>query len=360
MSARGLIRPDLRAFAGYLSARKQNGTAAVMLNANEAALPQAFDDQALHRYPEPQPQALKDALCRYYGVEQAQLLVSRGSDEAIDLLVRAVCTPGRDRVGLQSPTFGMYAVCARLHACETVDVPLIEGGGRFTRGIPALIEAVLAQDVRLLFLCSPANPTGQDLPSADLERLLTALQDRCLVVVDEAYGEYSTQPSATRLLPRFANLAVLKTLSKAHALAGARIGAVMAAPELIAVLKACQAPYPISAPSARTALQAFSPEALARTQAQVAQCLGERAALAGFLRGLPMVRTVFDSDANFLLVRFADAEAVNAFLIERGIVVRGMAHYPAIADCLRISIGTPADNAALRAALTDYGNTRYA
>lgn len=357
MSARDLIRPDLRAFAGYLSARKQNGAAAVMLNANEAALPQPFDDQDLHRYPEPQPQALKDALCQYYSVKPEQLLVSRGSDEAIDLLVRAVCTPGRDRVGQQSPTFGMYAVCARLHACELVDVPLIEDGGRFVRDIPALVDTVLSQDVRLLFLCSPANPTGQDLPTADLERLLTALQDRCLVVVDEAYGEYSTQASATLLLPRFANLAVLKTLSKAHALAGARIGAVIAAPELVAVLKACQAPYPISAPSAAAALGAFTPEALGRTGALVAHCLSEREALAGFLRGLPMVRTVFDSDANFLLVRFADAEAVNAFLLTRGIVVRGMAHYPAIADCLRISIGTPADNAALRTALTEFGNT---
>jgi histidinol-phosphate aminotransferase len=360
MNILDLIRPDLRQFSGYLSARKQNSGGAVWLNANESALPQAFDSQQLNRYPEPQPQALKSALCDNYAVSADRLLVTRGSDEGIDLLVRALCIPGQDSIVIQSPTFGMYAVCAALHACRVIDSPLKECDGRFDWDIPAMIDAVTVNGSKLLFLCSPANPTGQSLAPESLEQLLLALQDRCLVVVDEAYGEYSRHPSAVTLLDRFSNLAVLKTLSKAHALAGARIGAVIAAAELSTVLKACQAPYPISKPGSELAVQAFAPGNLSRTHAAVRDCLTERTRLSAALQQLPFVRTVFASDANFLLVRFSDSDAISRYLLERGIVVRAMVQYPAIRDCLRISIGTATENDTLLQSLTLYQQATHA
>lgn len=360
MSVLDLVRPDLRQFSGYLSARKQNSGGAVWLNANESAHAQSFDTQELNRYPEPQPKALQSALCGYYEVAAEQLLITRGSDEAIDLLVRALCTPGQDSIGIQSPTFGMYAVSARLHACEVIDSPLREYPDRFDWDIDAMVAAVVANASKLLFLCSPANPTGQSLAPEQLQALLTALDGRCLVVVDEAYGEYSRNLSALSLLPRFGNLAVLKTLSKAHALAGARIGSVIASPELIAVLKACQAPYPISKPSSELAAKAFAPDNLARSYDNIRTCLGERARMQDALKQLPVVRTVFDSDANFLLVRFTDTDAIAGYLLDRGIVVRVMRQYPAIADCLRISIGTEAENTQLLQALNAFCRASHA
>jgi histidinol-phosphate aminotransferase len=360
MSALDLVRADLRQFSGYLSARKQNSGGDVWLNANEAARAQPFDSQQLNRYPEPQPQALKAALCDYYAVPADQLLVTRGSDEAIDLLVRALCVPGQDSIVIQSPTFGMYAVFARLHACKTIDSPLQEIDCRFDWDIPAMIDAALQNGSKLLFLCSPANPTGQSLPSEALETLLRALHGHCLVVVDEAYGEYSRNTSAISLLGRHSNLAVLKTLSKAQALAGARIGCVIADAGLITVLKACQAPYPISKPSAEIALAAFAPANLTRTYEGISACLSERERMQVALTALPVVRRVFDSAANFLLVRFDDSAAVCRYLLERGIIVRAMTQYPAITDCLRISIGTPDENTALLAALNTFCRDSHA
>lgn len=360
MSALDLVREDLRNFSGYLSARKQNSAGEIWLNANESPQTQQFDSLQLNRYPEPQPLALQMAMAEYYGIAASQFLITRGSDEAIDVLIRATCKPGLDRIAIQSPTFGMYAVCARLHGCTVIDNPLINTGNGFAWDIPAMISSVLDNKCKLLFLCTPANPTGQSLSTEALESLLRALQGRCLVVVDEAYGEYGSYASALALLERYTNLAVLKTLSKAHALAGARIGLVAAAHELVAVLKACQAPYPISKPSAVLALQAFAPENRQHTHAAVRQCLIERRRVAQALSAMPLVQTVFDSDANFVLVKFNQAEALNAYLLERGIVLRAMNQYPALNQCLRISIGNPQENNALLQAIQQFGEKNHA
>ncbi len=352
MSVLDLVRSDLRQFSGYLSARKQNAAGDVWLNANESAVQHAFDTQQLNRYPEPQPQQLKHAMCGYYGVDDAQLLISRGSDEGIDILIRALCEPGKNSIVIQSPTFGMYAVCAKLHACRVIDSPLQQTQTGFAWNVEQLITDALNNQCKILFLCSPANPTGQALQATDLEKILCALQGKCLVVIDEAYGEYSQQVSAIELISQYSHLVVLRTLSKAHALAGARIGCVIANTELITVLKACQAPYPITKPSAELALQAFSEQNLQQTRKQVDNTILQRNFLAEQLRALPSVQRVFDSQANFLLVAFHDAGAVNTLLLENGIVVRAMQQYPALQSCLRISIGTEAENARLLTLLT--------
>ncbi len=348
MSVLDLVRPDLRQFAGYQSARKQNAAGDVWLNANESPIGQGFDNQQLNRYPEPQPQKLLNAMCAYYAVEPSQLLISRGSDEGIDILIRALCEPGKDSIVIQSPTFGMYSVCATLHGCRVNDSPLQEKPQRFAWDVERLIADAKSCRSKIVFICSPANPTGQALDHADLEKILLALQGKCAVVVDEAYGEYNTQPSAIALIKKYPQLVVLRTLSKAHALAGARIGCLIADAELMTVLKTCQAPYPIAKPSADLALQAFTDGNLAQTNALITRTIAQRDLLAEQLARLPMVRRVFDSQANFLLVEFNDAESINDLLINNGIVVRSMRHYPALQACLRISIGTDAENRQLR------------
>lgn len=347
-----LVRPDLRGFAGYSSARSAQVQGEVWLNANESPWANPADAAAsCRRYPAPQPPALREALAALYGCAPAQLLIGRGSDEAIDLLVRALCRPGQDAVVVTPPVFGMYAVSARLQDAPLREVPLRDGADGLQADIDAIIEAAQASGARLVFLCSPSNPAGSRIVRADIERTARALAGQALVVVDEAYVEFSDEPSAVELLPRYENLAVLRTLSKAHALAAARIGCVIAAPALIAVLRALQAPYPVPQPCADLALQALAPDALARTAERVQQVRGERERLQAALAGVAGVRRVYPSQGNFVLVRFEDAESAWQALLAAGVVVRDQRAAPQLGDALRISIGTPEQNARVLAAL---------
>jgi histidinol-phosphate aminotransferase len=351
MSVLELVRPDLRDFAGYASARRTQARGSVWLNANESPSPSTIDpSRRLHRYPEPQPAQLRERLARYYGVEAEQLAITRGSDEGIDLLVRALCRPGIDSVGVCSPGFGMYAVSAALQGAPLVDVPLQETAEGFAWDFAGLRCSVLERGVRLLFLCSPANPTGQALPTDALLGLLEALRGRAVVVVDEAYAEFSSRPSAIALLTRFPELVVLRTLSKAHALAGARVGALLADPRLVALLRNLSAPYPIATPSAELAWRALAPIALQRTQRRVAATVRERERLRARLQALAGVR-VHASEANFLLARFAAPDEARTRLAAAGIVVRDMSALRGLDDALRITVGSRRESEALLAAL---------
>ncbi|HEY0503680.1 MAG TPA: aminotransferase class I/II-fold pyridoxal phosphate-dependent enzyme, partial [Lysobacter sp.] len=233
-----LVREDLRDFAGYRSARSDRLEGRVWLNANESPWANPGDaDGRLRRYPDPQPQRLRDALASLYGCTPEQLLAGRGSDEGIDLLVRAVCRPGQDAILVTPPTFGMYAVSARLHGTRVVEVPLRDRDGRWSCDFAAIGDAALANGARVVFLCSPGNPGGALLPLDDIAALAARLADAALVVVDEAYLEFAEAPSAIGLIATQRNVAVLRTLSKAHALAAARIGSVIADAELVDVLR---------------------------------------------------------------------------------------------------------------------------
>ncbi|HEY4529512.1 MAG TPA: aminotransferase class I/II-fold pyridoxal phosphate-dependent enzyme, partial [Luteimonas sp.] len=254
MSTLDLVRPDLRGFAGYRSARSDIARGEVWLNANESPWPNPADPAGTcRRYPEPQPTRLREVISALYGCAPECLLLSRGSDEAIDLLVRALCRPGEDAVLVTPPVFGMYAVSARLQGARLVEVPLRDAEVGFELDADAVVAEALQSQARIVFLCSPSNPTGGLVPLDAIEDIAARLDGRALVVVDEAYGEYTAQASATTLLPRLGNLAVLRTLSKAHALAAARVGCVIADAVLVAVLRACQAPYPVPAPCAELA-----------------------------------------------------------------------------------------------------------
>ena len=353
MSVLDLVREDLRSFAGYASARRSGARGSIWLNANESPWRSEADaaGDGVNRYPEPQPAVLRESLAALYGVRPEQLLIGRGSDEAIDLLVRALCRPQHDAVVVTPPAFGMYAVSARLQGAPLVEMPLRESREGFEPDLDAIGDVARARGARVVFLCSPANPTGLAIDAAAILALARRLTDQALVVVDEAYVEYSDATSLASMVATVPNLAVLRTLSKAHALAAARIGCVIASPELISVLRNCQAPYPLPAPSVRIALDALTPEALAATRARIELIRAERESLRIALARQPDVARVYRSDGNYLLVRFVDADAALARLTSAGVVVRDMRATPLLSDALRISIGSPEENAALLAAL---------
>ncbi len=348
-----LARAELRDFAGYRSARREGVRGEVWLNANECPWPSPADPSgSVRRYPEPQPAQLREALAALYGVAPDQLLVGRGSDEGIDLLVRAFCVPGRDAVLISPPVFGMYAVSAALQGARVIEVPLLDAADDFRADLQRISSQAIAGGAKLVFLCSPGNPAGGCIPREAVLALAEWLDGRALVVVDEAYVEYADAPSLAADAGRVRNLVVLRTLSKAHALAAARIGCVIGDAQLVSLLGRCQAPYPVPTPCAQLALAALAPEAVAATQARVAQVREERTRLVEALRALPGVRRVYPSQGNFLLVRLTDAETAYRALLAAGVVVRDQRAAPQLGDALRISIGTPQDNARVLEALS--------
>ncbi|MBS0225357.1 MAG: histidinol-phosphate transaminase [Proteobacteria bacterium] len=351
-TAANLLRADLREFAGYKSARSDRITGDVWLNANESAWSNAGDASgSCRRYPEPQPQALCQRLADLYGVTIDDVLVGRGSDEAIDVLVRAFCAPGQGAIVTAPPVFGMYAVCARLHGVRVVEVPLVDMADGLVTDIEAMADAAIAGKASLVFVCSPGNPSGELVNETAIVQLLRLLEGRAIVVVDEAYVEYASRPSLVSLIPEHDNLVVLRTLSKAHALASARVGVAIAQPELIAMIRRCQAPYPLPGPAVAQALQALEPVALAATTAYVEEAKTERARVQAALETMAGIRRVYPSAGNFLLVRFDDAEGAYRALLASGVVVRDMRAMPQLDDALRITIGRPEDNLRMLAAL---------
>lgn len=352
-----LVREDLRAFAGYASARSHaleglSSGSTVWLNANESPWANAADaDGMLRRYPQPQPESLRARLAEVYGVRPEQLLIGRGSDEAIDLLVRALCRAEHDPVVIAPPVFGMYAVCARLQGAPLIEAPLRERPDGWMTDLAAMRDLAIARHAKIVFLCSPGNPTGELISLAAVRALAQSLQGRALVVVDEAYIEFADAPSAATLIDEYPNIAVLRTLSKLHALAGARVGCVLADPALIAVLRRCQAPYPVPQPCADLALRALEPAMLSEATVRAAMIRSERERMLARLPRFDGVRVVYPSAGNFLLARFDDADTAYRRLLAAGVVVRDMRATPGLGDALRITVGLPEENDAVFAAL---------
>jgi histidinol-phosphate aminotransferase len=350
MSVLGRIRPDLSSFRPYASARSGGLDARVLLNANESPHDAAHASRGTNRYPEPQPSALRARLAALYGVAPARLWIGRGSDEAIDLLLRAFCRAGRDNIVTPAPTFGMYRVGATLQGAVCREVAL-----EAERGFALDPERLLARvdaDTKIVVVCSPNNPTGTLWHSA-LAFLAGQLENRALLVVDEAYIEFADVPSAIALIDRHENVAVLRTLSKAHALAGARVGALIAEPAIAAFVGRIAAPYPLPSPSIALALAALEPSALEATRARIGAILAERERLRWSLAALGNVRDVWSSAANFVLARFSDARTAFDRALAAGVLVRDVSNQPGLAGCLRITVGTAAENDALLAALDD-------
>jgi len=344
-----IARPDLIGLQPYQHAAWE--PTLERMHANE--LPwRALGDNTragLNRYPEPQPRELVLGLASLYAVAPERVLVGRGSDEAIDLLVRGFCRAERDRIMVFPPTFGMYKVAAKIQGAGVVEVPLDRARGF------ALDEAVLLNrwqpGTKILFFCSPNNPTGNLLDAGVIQRVCSHLAGQALVVVDEAYVEFAGTPSLGVALDEHNNLVVLRTLSKAHALAGARCGTLLGDPSLVDLLRRMIPPYALSGPTIEAALQALEPPQLAISRARHHMIVAERARLAAALARLPIVCQVWPSAANFLLIESVDPDRAFRAAISAGLLVRDVRSCPGLGNHLRISIGTPEQNDRLLQAL---------
>jgi len=334
-------RAEIRALTPYSHAAWEPSLE--RMHANELPWRVTGDASAagLNRYPEPQPPQLVHGLANLYGVRSEQLLVGRGSDEAIDLLLRVFCRAGVDNIIHCPPTFGMYGVAARIQGAEVRAIPLRADAG-FALDEAALLARV-DENTKLVFVCSPNNPTANALPPEQLLRLARALSPRALLVVDEAYVDFATVESLCPRLDETPNLAILKTLSKAHGLAGARVGALLAAPEIIALARKVIPPYAITELTVEAVIPLLQPVAIAAMRVRVAELLVERSRLAAGLARLPLITRVWPSDSNFLLVDCQDADEVLARVRRAQLIIRDV-RQSALPRALRISVGTPTQN----------------
>ncbi|QLB14139.1 histidinol-phosphate transaminase [Mannheimia granulomatis] len=340
MTISQLSRKNIQALTPYQSARRLGGSGDVWLNANEYAVSPNFDltDRTFNRYPEPQPQAVIEGYARYAGVQPENVLVSRGGDESIELIIRAFCE-ANDSILYCPPTYGMYAVSADTCGIATKTVPLTAD---FQLDLPQ-IQANL-DGVKVVFVCSPNNPTGNLIKRSDLLELLQMTEGKAIVVVDEAYIEFCPEASLVGELKNFPHLAIIRTLSKAFALAGLRCGFTLANAELIGVLQKVIAPYPLPVPVSDIAAQALSPQGIAQMRERVAEVIALRAELQKNLENLPLVEKVFESEANYLLFKCQDGQKVFKALWEEGIILRDQHKALGLKDCIRITIGTAEEN----------------
>jgi histidinol-phosphate aminotransferase len=304
----------------------------------------------LNRYPEPQPDELIAHLAELYEVAPPQVLAGRGSDEGIDLIVRAFCRAGMDSILICPPTFGMYKVSARIQGADIVEVPLIK-----QRNFAFDAEAVVKswrENMKVVFICSPNNPTGGLVERQAIEYVCEQLANKAVVVVDEAYIEFAREHSVTRLLSRFQNLVVLRTLSKAYALAGTRCGALIAHPEIVSLLARVITPYALPTQTIEHVLKFTDKKHQADAKQRIETLLKERARLTERLRSLPAIRRVWPSDSNFLLVECVDADQVLRAAAAVGLIIRDPRSNPSLSDCLRISVGSPEQNERLLQGIT--------
>jgi histidinol-phosphate aminotransferase len=343
-----LARESIRRLVPYSSARTESMQKGIHLDANENPF---FREDGLNRYPEPQPALLRQRLADMYGVEASQLLMTRGSDEGIDLLTRVFCEANEDAILITPPTYGMYEVAANIQGVRIVRVPL-EKDSCFALNKANILNQYNSS-IKLIFLCSPNNPTGNILNSDDVIALCKAFQNQALVVIDEAYIEFSTTSSLNHFISQYPNLVVLRTLSKAFGLAGARLGALIADPNIIELLLKVIAPYPIPVPVERAAMNALSIESQAMVRSQIQNIRRERDKLQDFLTTLSSVEYVYPSQANFLLVKVNNASAWMDTCKAHEIIIRSRVNLHDLQNCVRITIGTSQENKRLKEVLSD-------
>ncbi|TNH08726.1 histidinol-phosphate transaminase [Testudinibacter sp. TR-2022] len=340
MTISQLSRKNIQALTPYQSARRLGGKGDVWLNANEYATSPDLNLQkrTFNRYPEAQPQQLLERYAAYAGLKAENVLVSRGGDESIELIIRAFCEAD-DKVLYCPPTYGMYAVSAETCGIQTKTVALTAD---FQLNL-AEIEQNLEQ-VKVIFVCSPNNPTGNVVKREDLLTLLEMTRDRAIVVVDEAYIEFCPQATMANELANYPHLALIRTLSKAFALAGLRCGFTLANPELINILQKVIAPYPIPVPVSDLACQALDQNGLVEMQQRVAEVIEYRTWLINQLQPLPIVAQIFASEANYILVKFQNGTNVFKTLWDQGIILRDQNKALGLSNCIRITIGAGQEN----------------
>ena len=341
-----LLRKNIKNLTPYSSARDEfQGEASVFLDANENAfgspLPAAYN-----RYPDPMQHAIKLRLKEIKGLPVRNIFVGNGSDEAIDILFRSFCNPGVDNVIIVPPTYGMYQVSANINDVETKKILLTN---EYQLNLEGIAEAIDAH-TKLIFICSPNNPTGNSINREDIETLLANFNG--IVVVDEAYINFSRQKSFIQELTEYANLVVMQTLSKAWGLAGLRVGMAFASEEIIEVMNRVKPPYNVNEASQQLALQAL--QNVQQVNDWIKETLIQRDKLVLTLKQMAFVLDIYPSDANFVLVKTTNATGIYNYLVDKGIIVRNRTNVELCEGCLRITIGTPEENNTLLSTLQQY------
>ena len=325
-----LVRSEILAMTPYSTARDEcEGSPEIFLDANENPY-----DNGFNRYPDPHQKALKRQIAKVKGIGEDRIFIGNGSDEAIDIIYRIFCRPGTDNAVSISPTYGMYSVAAAINGTEFRKVPLMQD---FSLDETALLAAT-DENTKLIFICSPNNPTGNSFPKEQLTGIAGTFNG--IVVVDEAYIDFSVHDSLTGVLDRYPNLVILQTFSKAWGMAGLRLGLAFAREEVIETLSRVKYPYNINVVTQKLVLERLENP----IDDQVREIVSERRKLAEEMTRLPLIKKVFPSDANFLLIRVDDPRGVYNRLIEAGIIVRDRSRIRGCEGCLRVSIGTPAEN----------------
>jgi len=322
MKIETLLRPHIAGIKPYTSARHENSSG-LLLDANENPF------GTYNRYPDPFQSKLKERLAEIKNVKAESLFIGNGSDEVIDLLIRLFCEPCKDKILTFTPTYGMYKVSAAINGVETVEIPL-------TKNFDLPKDFPVDPDIKIAFICSPNNPTGNVIPGNSIQRLLDRFKG--IVVVDEAYIDFSSEESWAKV--GNPNIVVIQTLSKAWALAGLRLGLAIADPVLIGYLNKIKPPYNISSVNQAEALKALADTKSCKRR--IDQILIEKEKLRTSLQKLDIVKKIYPSQANFLLVQFENSDMVFAFLNKEGVAVRNRASE--VQNCLRITIGSPTEN----------------
>ena len=341
-----ITRTNIKKLVPYSSARSEyEGDAQVFLDANENSLGSLLQ-QNFHRYPDPLQKNLKEKISAIKNINIENIFIGNGSDEAIDLLIRAFCNPGKDEILIFPPTYGMYEVSAAINDVEIKEVLLTDD---FELNIPA-IKKTISDKTKIIFVCSPNNPTGNSFNENEIEDLVNSFNG--IIVIDEAYIDFSDKTSWLEKLNQYPNLVILQTLSKAWALAGLRIGMAFASAEIIRILNKIKPPYNISAATQKLALQVLNDEE--KAYQKIAIIKKEKAKLSEDLKAFDFIKKIYPSDTNFLLVKVNDATRLYKYLLTKNIVVRNRSNQPLCENSLRITIGTPEENVSLLQALKLY------
>jgi len=341
-----IVRENVWAMKPYASARDEfKGTASVYLDANENNLG-SLAGENYNRYPDPHQKALKSKIASIKGVRPSQIFLGNGSDEAIDLLFRMVCRPGKDRALVLPPTYGMYEVSANLN---DVSLDVVQLTPDFQLPVAEVLRNV-KDTTKIIFICSPNNPTGNSIDPESIETILDNFDG--LVVMDEAYIDFADTPSWTTRLAEYPNLVVLQTFSKAWGMAGLRLGMAFASEEIVAILDKIKPPYNINEATQQLALKALEQDE--QLKFMIEEIIQERQMLEAALPTLSIVEKVYPSDANFILVKVKDANGLYTYLLDKGIVTRNRSSVPGCENCLRISIGTTDENQQLYQAISEF------
>ncbi|TKF19013.1 histidinol-phosphate transaminase [Vibrio genomosp. F6] len=331
-----LVPEAVKKLIPYQSARRIGGAGRIWLNANELEMPIQYGSsvQAYNRYPDFLPHDIAAAYQSYCQIDSPTVAV-RGADEAIDLLIRTFCQPGRDRVLICPPTYAMYEFCADALAIETIQVPLLDS---FNLNVEAVIEQ--SHNANLVFLCSPNNPTGNVIPKEEIIRVLDATQQHAIVVVDEAYIEFEMKTSVVSLIEQYPNLVVIRTLSKAFGLAAVRCGFILADKSVMEYVAKLIPPYPMPDCVAEIVLQALSQEGLETIATSTNELIDVKTWFIKELEKFECIEKIYPSSTNFVLLRVSESFDLFNLLLSNGIVTRNQGHEPALRNCIRITIGT--------------------